>query len=244
MRLPFVMVVTLAALFGKDILASADRNSAKLSVMDIPAYHFAPRELNIGGDKTKRDLRVENTVNEFDDSEERAIPGLNKISEKLKPTTEKFKAQSVTKIEPITEKLTDKAMATAVQLKPVVETFSGKLKPIADKLIPILKLIAAELNTVPIVQRIVAKLKAFVEKVEKVKTNKIGEATVGEHYTMAKFENWFKQNKSPDDVKELLKVGTGPIVNVKDYDLWVQYSAFYKWAQRDKEIKAAKAAAT
>ncbi|KAE8899846.1 hypothetical protein PF005_g14450 [Phytophthora fragariae] len=126
-------------------------------------------------------------------------------------------------------------MAVAVRLKLIADKFSGKLKPIADKLLPILKPLGAKLNSNAVVKRITTKLKDFVQK---VKNFKIGKATVSERYTMAKFEYWFKQNKSPDDVEEMLKLGTGATVNTKNHDLWTQYSAFYRWAQRDKEMKA------
>ncbi|KAF4029878.1 hypothetical protein GN244_ATG18367 [Phytophthora infestans] len=140
--------------------------------------------------------------------------------EKLKPTTGKLKS-----LVPTTEKLVDKSMAIA---------------PVAYKLIPIFKPIAEKLKTVSSVKNFIAKLKAFVEK---IKTYKVGEHTIGERYTMAKFELWFKQNKTPNDVKAMLKAGEGAVVNTKNHDLSVQYNAFYKWAQRDKEVKAAKAAA-
>lgn len=164
---------------------------------------------------------------------------MSKISEKLKPAADKLKPLSK-RLTPVAEKLTDTTMAIAVKLKPIADTFAGKLKPIADKLIPILKPIVAKLNTIPLVNKIVTKLKEFVQK---IKNMKVGEATVSQRYTMAKFENWFNQNKSPDDVKAMLKVGTGPTVNTKNYDLWNQYSVFYKISQREKEVKATKAAA-
>nr|QMU24893.1 PaRXLR69 [Phytophthora agathidicida] len=246
MRLPYVVVATVATLFAgwESTLVAADSNVVKLSSVhtDTADVPLVARVLNVDGGNTKRFLRIESTIDELDDSElseERAIPGLSKVTEMLKPVADKAKPLTK-KLTPMAEKLTDKTMAIAARLKPIVDAFAGKLKPIADKLMPILKPIAAKLNTYPIVQRVVTKFKEFVQK---VKNLKVGEYTVSQRYTMAKFENWFKQNKSPDDVKAMLKVGTGPTVNTKNYDLWIQYTAFYRFSQREKEVKAAAAAA-
>lgn len=226
MRLAYVVVVAVVALF-----ASQDAVSAEANVQ-------LGNTLNVNSESTTRFLRVESTIEAED--EERALPSsLTKISEKLKPVGDKVKPLT-NKVAPLTEKLTDKTMAIAVRLKPIADTFTGKLKPIADKLMPILKPFAAKLKTAPVVQKIIEKFKTFAEK---IKNYKVGGHTLSERYTMAKFENWFKQNKSPDDVKTLLKVGEGTTVNTKNYDLSVQYNAFFQWATRDKEMKAKKAAA-
>ncbi|KAJ8576222.1 hypothetical protein ON010_g2990 [Phytophthora cinnamomi] len=242
MRLAYVVVVTVVALFAGNQVASAaaDPNQSKLSALNTPddVLHVAGvLSADVEAGNTRRFLRVETEINSAGD-EERALPGMSKISEKLKPIADKLKPVT-NKLTPAAEKITDSAMAVAVRLKPIADTFSGKLKPIADKLMPILKPLGAKLNSYAVVKRITTKLKEYVQK---VKNYKIGKATVKERYTMAKFEYWFKQNKSPDDVKEMLKLGTGATVNTKNHDLWAQYKAFYSWVQGDKEMKAAKAA--
>ncbi|KAH7488778.1 hypothetical protein PRIC1_007065 [Phytophthora ramorum] len=233
MRLAYVVVAAVATLFASADAVSpvADPNQSKLFTVHTPDV---ARVLNVEDEIAKpRFLRAEGNADT--DDEERALPAsLTKLTDKLKPVAEKVKPLSK-KLTPYAEKLTDKAMAAAVRLKPIADKFSGKLKPIADKLLPILKPIAAKLNTVPFINRVVKKLKEFAQK---VKNTKVGEATVSQRYTMAKFELWFKQNKSPDEVKAMLKVGAGPIVNTKDYDLWNQYSVFYKISLREKETKA------
>ncbi|KAG2807639.1 hypothetical protein PC116_g16079 [Phytophthora cactorum] len=243
MRLPYVVVATLVTIFGgrEAVLAATESNQATLALEDTPDVPVVARALNTDV-SAKRFLRIETTIEEEDseDDEERALPsGVTKLSEKLKPTAAKPNPLA-SKLAPMTEKLADKSMAVAVRLKPIADTFTGKLKPIADKLMPILKPLAEKLKTAPSVNRLIAKLKTFAEK---IKNYKVGEHTIGERYTMAKFELWFKQNKTPDDVKAMLKVGEGAAVNTKNYDLSVQYNAFYRWAQRDKEVKAAAAAA-
>ncbi|ETL86017.1 hypothetical protein L917_14517 [Phytophthora nicotianae] len=243
MRLPYVVVATLVTLFagGDTVLAAKESNQATHAVQNIHnipviarVLHTAVSEANV-----QRFLRIETTI-DSENEEERALPsGVSKLAEKFKPSADKLKSLT-TKLAPTTEKLTDKAMAVAVRLKPVADAFPGKLKPIADKLMPILKPLAEKLKATPSVEKLIAKLRNFAEK---IKNYKVGEHTIRERYTMAKFELWFKQNKTPDDVKAMLKIGEGAIVNTKNYDLSVQYNAFYRWAQRDKEVKAAKAAA-
>ncbi|KAK1947557.1 hypothetical protein P3T76_001567 [Phytophthora citrophthora] len=230
MRLAYIVVVAVVTLF-----TGRDGVSAAADMKQVNTY----QTLNVNSERTTRFLRVESTI-ETENEEERALPSsLTKIAEKLKPTADKVKPLT-SKVAPLSEKLTDKAMAIAVRLKPIADTFSGKLKPIADKLMPILKPFADKLKTVPVVKKIVEKFKTFAEK---IKNYKVGGHTLSERYTMAKFENWFKQNKSPDDVKAMLKVGEGATVNTKNYDLSIQYNAFFQWATRDKEMKAKKAAA-
>ncbi|KAG7380262.1 hypothetical protein PHYPSEUDO_007572 [Phytophthora pseudosyringae] len=231
MRLAYVMAATLAALFAGSnaVSAAATSNQAKVSAVETHGVPAAARVLNTD---SNRFLRVESTI----EDEERALPSsLAKLSEKIANKAKPL----ASKLNPVVEKMTGKTMSIAVKLKPITDTFTGKLKPIATKLMPILKPIAARLNKVPIVQKLVEKFKTFAAK---IKNYNVGGHTVGERYTMNKFENWFKQNKSPDDVKAMLKVGEGTSVNTKNYDLWTQYSAFYRWAQRDKEVKAAAAA--
>ncbi|KAF4028376.1 hypothetical protein GN244_ATG19946 [Phytophthora infestans] len=239
MRIPYLVAATLITLFASKnaVLAGTESNQVALAIENTPRNPVEARVLqtDVSVVNAKRLHRVEIAA-DSEDEEERALPsGATKLSEKLKPTTGKLKS-----LVPTTEKLVDKSMAIAVRLKPITDAFTGKLKPVADKLIPIFKPIAEKLKTVSSVKNFIAKLKAFVEKIE---TYKVGEHTIGERYTMAKFELWFKQNKTPNDVKAMLKAGEGAVVNTKNHDLSVQYNAFYKWAQRDKEVKAAKAAA-
>ncbi|KAI9986232.1 hypothetical protein PInf_025152 [Phytophthora infestans] len=224
MRIPYLVAATLITLFASKnaVLAGTESNQAALAIENTPRNPVEARVLqtDVSVVNAKRLHRVEIAA-DSEDEEERALPsGATKLSEKLKPTTGKLKS-----LVPTTEKLVDKSMAIA---------------PVAYKLIPIYKPIAEKLKTVSSVKNFIAKLKAFVEKIE---TYKVGEHTIGERYTMAKFELWFKQNKTPNDVKAMLKAGEGAVVNTKNHDLSVQYNAFYKWAQRDKEVKAAKAAA-
>jgi hypothetical protein len=235
MRLAFVAVAAVVALFASSgaALTAVEANQPTNAVENTADVPLVARVLHVEANYN-RFLRVESTTEaDGDVDEERAISGLSKLTEKLKPASDKLTTMAK-KLTPAVEKLTDKSLAIAVRLKPIADTFTGKLKPIADKLGPILKPIAAKLNTAPSVKKLVAKFKAFVEK---VKNTKVGQATLSERYTMAKFENWFRQNKSPDEIKAMLKVGTGTTVNTKNYDLWNQYSVFYNVAQREKEAK-------
>ncbi|GMF44395.1 unnamed protein product [Phytophthora fragariaefolia] len=236
MRLALLVVATVVILYsgrGAATAAATPIHPTLLMTIASGASDVA-RVLNTdsSAENTKRILKLESSIDAED--EERVIAGLSKVSEKLKPMADKLKPVTK-KLSPIAEKATDSTMAIAVRLKPIADKFLGKLKPIADTLMPILKPLGGKLNSNAVINRVTTKLKEFVEK---VKNFKIGQATLRDRYRMAKFEYWFKQKKSPDDVKEMLKVGAGPIVNTKNQDLLTQYTAFYRWAQRDKEMKA------
>ncbi|GMF17386.1 unnamed protein product [Phytophthora lilii] len=231
---PTQLALRLLGHFCKDCCVSLSPDSLPKTT---PSTHNEFRltgilSVDIDDGGVKRLLRAEATA--YSDDEERALPAsVTKLTDKLKPVADKIKPIT-SKLTPVAAKLTDTTMAVAVRLKPIADKFSGKLKPIADKLIPILKPIGAKLNSIAVINKVTTKFKAFVQM---VKNFKIGEATIGQRYTMAKFEYWFKQKKTPDDVKVMLKIGTEPIVNAKNQDLWIQYQVFYKIAKKEKEAK-------